>query len=146
MRSVFASSIHSSMQVSKETFIKIWAQGIFSGKLFEGAVWFSVSIDLCATWKPIKLSSVQQLLATLVVLSSRVIHKFHFQGPPLMWFLPTKFSLTQLGNQSNYHQFNSCWVPSSFWAKGPFNNFLAFPLTRCVYRPDICRIVLARLH
>ena len=79
-------------QVSEETFIKIGAQGIFSGKSFEGAVWFSVSIDLCATWKPIKLSSVQQLLATLVVLS-----------------------------------------------KGAIHNFVAFPLTRCMYHSDILR-------
>ena len=33
------------------------------------------------------------LLATLVVLSKRAIHKFDLQGPPLMWFLTTRFSL-----------------------------------------------------
>ena len=36
----------------------------------------------------------------------------------------SQLTSARLGNQSNYHQFNSCWLPSSFWAAGPFINFI----------------------
>ena len=90
---------------SEETFIKIGAQGIFSGKSFEGAVWFSVSIDLCATWKPIKLSSVQQLLATLVVLSKGAFIILIYRVPLLCDFYQQVSALFQIRNlKKNYSE------------------------------------------